>query len=390
MITKISNARIIRGDEILSRQNIYLQDGVILGISDREISFDAEIDAQEMYVSPGFIDIHSHGGGDADFMDGAVDAFLQAARMHARHGTTTIVPTATSGTLEEMTKMSEIFEEACAQNTDGADMPGLHLEGPYFSMAQRGAQDPRFIRAPKPEEYRAILKASDHILRWSAAPELDGALEFGEALTKRGILAAIGHSDADYDQVKAALKAGYRHVTHLYSCMSTVHRRNAYRHAGIVESAYLLNDLTVEIIADGIHLPAPLLEFVYRFIGPDRTALITDSMRGAGMPDGMSILGSRENGQEVLIEDGVAKLKDRTAFAGSVATAERLVRNMIRMAGATLVDAVKMATATPARIMGFDDRGRLEEGLRADLVLFDDDINVRRTIIGGRTVYQEG
>ena len=389
MITKISNARIIRGDEILDGQSMYLLDGVILGISEREMAFDEEIDAQRMYLAPGFIDIHSHGGGDADFMDGTVEAFLQAARMHAQHGTTTIVPTATSGTREEMAGMSKVYEEACAQNTDGADMPGLHLEGPYFSMAQRGAQDPKFIRAPRPEEYIAILDASDHILRWSAAPELEGALEFGEELTRRGVLAAIGHSDADYDQVKAALGAGYRHVTHLYSGMSTVHRRNAYRYAGVVESAYLLKDLTVEIIADGIHLPAPLLEFVYRFIGPDRTALITDSMRGAGMPDGLSILGSRENGQEVLIEDGVAKLKDRTAFAGSVATTERLVRNMVCMAGATLTDAVKMATATPAKIMGFDDRGRLEEGLRADLVLFDDDINVRRTIIGGRTVYRE-
>lgn len=390
MVTKISNARIIRGDEILRRQNIYLLDSLIFGISECELPFDEEINAQGLYIAPGFIDIHSHGGGDADFMDGTVDAFLQAARLHARHGTTTIVPTATSGILEEMMDMSKVFEEACTQNTDGADMPGLHLEGPYFSMAQRGAQDPKFIRAPKPEEYNAILDASDHVLRWSAAPELDGALDFGAELTKRGVLAAIGHSDADYDQVKAALKAGYRHVTHLYSCMSTVHRRNAYRYAGIVESAYLLDDLSVEIIADGIHLPAPLLEFVYRFIGPDRVALITDSMRGAGMPDGVSILGSCKNGQEVLIEDGVAKLKDRTAFAGSVATAERLVRNMICMAGATLTDAVKMATATPARIMGFEDRGRLETGLRADLVLFDDDINIRRTIIGGRTVYQEG
>lgn len=390
MVTKISNARIIRGDEILDGANLYFADGVITAVSEDALPFDEEIDAQGLYLAPGFIDIHSHGGGDADFMDGTPEAFLTAAQMHAQHGTTTIVPTATSGTYEEMASMSEVFEEACRQNTSGADMPGLHLEGPYFSMAQRGAQDPKFIRSPQPEEYNQILNASDHILRWSAAPELEGALEFGKALTQRGVLAAIGHSDADYDQVKAALAAGYRHITHLYSCMSTVHRRNAYRYAGVVESAYLLNGLTVEIIADGIHLPAPLLEFVYRFIGPDRTALVTDSMRGAGMPDGLSILGSRKNGQQVLLEDGVAKLMDRSAFAGSVATTDRLVRNMIAMAGATLTDAVKMAAATPAKIMNFTDRGRLESGLRADFVLFDEQISVHRTIVGGHTVYQEG
>ena len=171
--------------------------------------------------------------------------------------------------------------------------------------------------------------------------------------------------------------------------MSTVHRKNAFRYAGVVEAAYLLDELTVEVIADGVHLPAPLLQFVYRFKGPDKIALVTDSMRGAGMPDGLSVLGSRKNGQQVLIEDGVAKLMDRSAFAGSVATTDRLLRNMIRLGGASLPDAVKMATETPARIMGFADRGRLEAGLRADLVFFDDEIRVSRTMVAGRTVFAQ-
>lgn len=388
MVTKIANARIVMGDAVLEGQSLYYQDGRITAVTADALPFDACIDAQGRYLAPGFIDIHSHGGGDADFMDGTPEAFCCAARMHAMHGTTTIVPTATSGSREEMLVMAEVFERACAENTTGADMPGLHLEGPYFAMSQRGAQDPRHVRAPQKDEYLQILDATDHILRWSAAPELDGALEFGEELKKRGIIAAIGHTDADYDEVAAAVKAGFSHVTHLYSCTSTVHRKNAYRYAGVLESAYLMDDLTVEIIADGIHLPSPLLQFVYRFKGPDKTALVTDSMRGAGMPDGPSILGSRDTGMEVIIEDGVAKLLDRTAFAGSVATTDRLVRNMIHMAGATLTDAVKMATATPARIMGFDDRGVLTPGKRADLVLFDDTITISHTIVGGKTVYE--
>lgn len=375
--------------EIRDGLNLYIENGKIAAITAQELPADEVIDACGSYVSPGFVDIHSHGGGDADFMDGTSAAFLTTAEMHARHGTTTIIPTATSGTAGEMAGMEASFEEARRNNVRGADMPGLHLEGPYFAMSQRGAQDPRYVRDPDPAEYEAILNSSRHIMRWSAAPELNGALEFGRALKERGILASIGHSDASYDEVVKAVEAGYSHVTHLYSCMSTVHRKNAFRYAGIVEAAYLMDDLTVEIIADGIHLPAPLLQFVYRFKGPDRTALVTDSMRGAGMPDGLSILGSRKTGQQVLLEDGVAKLMDRSAFAGSVATTDRLVRNMVNLAHAPLTDAVKMATQTPARIMKLNDRGMLREGLRADIVIFGESINVSRTIVDGRTVYEQ-
>ena len=185
-----------------------------------------------------------------------------------------------------------------------------------------------------------------------------------------------------------AYQAGFSHVTHLYSCMSSITRRNAYRYAGAIEAAYMIDDMTVEIIADGVHLPKSLLQFVYKFKGADRIALVTDSMRGAGMPDGPSILGSLKRGQPVIIEDGVAKLPDRSAFAGSVATADRLVRTMVQVAGVPLPDAVKMMTATPARIIGVNDRkGRIEIGLDADLVLFDKEIDIKMTIVNGRIVY---
>lgn len=389
MTTKIIHARLIMPDGVREGCDIYFTDDKISAITAQALPHNRVIDARGLYLSPGLIDIHTHGAGDADFLDGTKEAFLTAARAHARFGATTIVPTATSGTREEMLLMGRAYESACRVNDSGADMPGLHLEGPYFSMEQCGAQDPRYVRAPRREEYEAILDACKHILRWSAAPELPGALEFAGILKKRGIVAAIGHSNAEFSEVLAAVEAGYRHVTHLYSCMSTVHRKNAYRYGGVVEAAYLMDELTVEIIADGCHLPAELLKFVYKFKGPDRTALITDSMRGAGMPDGaVSILGSRQNGQQVLLENGVAKLMDRSAFAGSTATCDRLVRNMVNLAGASLADAIRMATATPARIMGFTDRGTLTEGKRADFVLFDENIHVFRTIVGGRTVYE--
>ncbi len=385
-MTVIQNGKLIHGGEVREGA-IAFENGVLVPVPD-SLDGATVIDAGGQYVSAGFVDIHTHGGGDSDFLDNTAEAFLTAARLHAQHGTTTLLPTATSGTPEETVTILGVMDEVASLEHDGADMPGIHFEGPYFSPEQCGAQDPDKVRAPDPAEYERVLSLSNRILRWSAAPELAGSQAFAAALKAHGVLPAIGHSNADYDEVVEAADWGFTHVTHLYSCCSTVHRRNAYRYAGIVEAAYLLPQLTVEIIADGVHLPPPLLQQVYRFIGPDRTALVTDSMRGAGMPNGESVLGGRVGGLSVIIEDGVAKLPDRSAFAGSVATMERLIKNMVQLAGATLADAVKMATETPARIMGLCDRGTLDIGKRADIVLFDDTFRVMRTIVGGRTVYE--
>ncbi len=388
---KITGGKVILRDRVAEKLNVYVDQGLIAAVTAESLPFDEEIDAKGRYVSPGFIEMHTHGGGDCDFLDGTPEAFLTASELHASHGVTTLIPTATSGTLEDTLNLNAAYEEAVRRNTHGADMPGLHLEGPYFAYGQRGAQDPRHLRNPEPEEYCKILDACPHVLRWSVAPELPGALGLAEELKKRGILAAVGHSDAEWPEMEAAWNAGYTHVTHLYSGMSTVHRKNAYRYIGVVEAAYLIDDMTVEIIADGCHLPAELLKFVYKFKGPERIALVTDSMRGAGMPDGtVSMLGHWKNGLETIIEDGVAKLPDRTAFAGSVATFDRLVRNMLSMAEVPMHEVITMACRTPARIMGFHDRGELAPGLRADIVLFDDNVDVSIVMREGRVIWKDG
>ncbi len=388
MITKITGGSVILENGIFENLIVYIENGIIREITENNsLSFDQEIDAGGKYVSPGFVEIHSHGAGGCDFLDGTVEAFLTASEKHAMHGVTTLIPTATSSEIEATIAIQKTYEEACRKNTRGADMPGLHLEGPYFAYGQRGAQDPRYLRDPSPEEYEKILDACKSVLRWSIAPELPGAIEMGKALKKRGILPAIGHSDAEWDDVQKAYEAGFTHVTHLYSGMSTVHRKNAYRYIGVVESAYLIDDMTVEIIADGKHLPAELLKFVYKFKGPDKIALVTDSMRGAGMPDGPTMLGHHTNGLPCIIEEGVAKLPDRTAFAGSVATFDRLVRNMIIMAEVPMHEAVKMATKTPAKIMNLTDRGEIAPGKRADIILFNDHIDVSFVMIKGTKVF---
>ncbi|SHF36279.1 N-acetylglucosamine-6-phosphate deacetylase [Pedobacter caeni] len=389
---KIYNGKIITPHRTIDGGCILIEGGKILEVSASDIPVEnaLEINAMGNYIGPGFIDLHVHGGGGHDFMDNEPDGFLAIAALHAKHGTTALMPTTLSSEHQDLMDTLSTYEAADARNVNGAQFIGIHIEGPYFSMEQRGAQDPRYIRAPVPAEYQEIVASSGAIKRWSAAPELKGALEFGQYLTERGILPSIAHTNAIYEEVLPAFEKGFRHATHFYSCMSGVSRRNAYRYAGVIESAYLLDAMTVEIIADGIHLPPPLLKLVLKIKGADRTALVTDAMRAAGMPPGPSILGSRRDGLEVIVEDNVAKLKDRTAFAGSVATMDRLVRNMVTMADATLEDAVKMASLTPANIIGIADRkGSLVAGKDSDIVIFDHEINIVRTIVSGRSVYEK-
>lgn len=387
---KISNAKIVTPYRIIPQGSVLISGDIISAVSEGNIvAADAlEIDAKGKYVAPGFIDIHVHGGGGHDFMDGNESAFLKIAETHVKYGTTSMLPTTLTGEKEGLMETLTIYEEANRKNKSGSQFLGMHLEGPYFAMNQRGAQDPRYIRAPDPDEYREVIAHSSSIRRWSAAPELKGAIEFGRYLRKHGILAAVAHTDAIYEEVIEAFDNGYTLATHLYSGMSGVTRRNAFRYAGVIESAFLIDEMDVEIIADGVHLPAPLLKLVYKIKGADRTALITDSMRAAGMPPGNSILGNLKNGLPVIVEDNVAKLPDRTAFAGSVATADRLVRNMISLADVSLIDAVRMMTSTPARIVGVAERkGSLAQGKDADIVIFDEKINIETTIVKGKVVY---
>jgi N-acetylglucosamine-6-phosphate deacetylase len=389
---RIHNGKIITPYTIIPKGTVLVSGDKIIAVveGDQELEDAVEVDARGNYISPGFIDMHVHGGGGHDFMDGNDAAFLKIAETHAQYGTTSMFPTTLTSELEDLYHTLDLYEQASKNNTRGAQFLGLHLEGPYFALNQRGAQDPRYIRDPDPAEYQDILSRSASIKRWSAAPELKGGMAFGKYVTSKGILAALAHTDAIYEEVLEAYESGYTLATHFYSAMSGVTRRNAFRYAGVIESVYLLDGIDVEIIADGVHLPAPLLKLVYKIKGADRIALITDAMRAAGISRTESILGSLKNGLSVIIEDGVAKLPDRTSFAGSVATADRLVRTMIEKAEVALTDAVQMITSTPARIMNISaSKGSLEKGKDADIVIFDDDINIQMTMIKGTVVYEK-
>lgn len=391
----IKNARVILKDRILNGY-VETDNGRISRVgSGAPDPVDPSVpawDAGGLYLSPGFFELHTHGAGGSDFMDEDPADMVTAAMTHLRHGTTSILPTTVAASPDEMTRCIENFHTVKKQMKDGPNLVGLHMEGPYLSIRQKGAIDERYIRNPDPAEYRKMVELADGtIARWTVAPELPGALEMGDYLAMHGILPSIGHSDAEYAHVREAFHHGFTHVTHLYSGMSTIVRKGGFRYPGVTESAYAIEDLTVEIIADGCHLPPELLRMVYRIKGPEKTCLVCDSMRCAGTGQPESELGSRNSGRRVIIEDGVAKLPDRSAFAGSIATDDRLVRVMHEKAGVPLYDCITMMCLTPARIMHMDNRkGSVAPGKDADLVLFDDHVNVRRVLMGGRTVYDQG
>ncbi|ERJ59671.1 N-acetylglucosamine-6-phosphate deacetylase [Sphingobacterium paucimobilis] len=388
------NARIILQDSIVwgavlveGKRIKRIIEGKIVGLDEfQDTDF---LDLKGNYLSPGFIDIHIHGGGGYDFMDGTEEAFREIAVVHAQYGTTALVPTTLTTTKEQLEETLNSYTKVKEQIINGAQFLGMHLEGPYFALSQRGAQDPRYIRNPDPDEYRYLIENYSSIVRWSAAPELEGALEFGKYLSQKGIIAAIAHTDAIYEDVVAAHNIGFNLMTHFYSAMSSVSRRNAFRYAGVVEAGYLIDDFDLELIADGIHLPDPLLRLIYKVKGPDKMVLITDAMRAAGTNVNESVLGSLEDGLEVLVEDGVAKLKDRSAFAGSVATADRLIRTMLKLGDIPLEEIIRMITFNPARVMKVADRkGSIALEKDADLVVFDDDVRVLMTVVNGRIVYR--
>ena len=385
-----TNALIVLPDTILDDHYLSVKNGVIesigKGTPDREqLNSCTTVDCGGQYLSPGFIDIHCHGGGGADFMDGHMEDILTAARAHLIHGTTGICPTTLTCSDEELFTFFESFRQAREVTEQMPHLLGIHLEGPYFSPAQAGAQPPKYLVHPRPEHYHEILRRGQgNIVRWSAAPELPGALELGDELAGKGIKVSMGHSDAGFEDIVNAMEHGYSQITHFYSAMSTITRKRGRRVLGLIECGYLFDRLKVEIIADGIHLPPELLKLILKCKNHDDICLVTDSMRGAGMPDGPSLLGSKKNGVPVIIEDGIANMPDFSSFAGSVATTDRLVRVMVQKAGLPVWEAVKMASLNPASFLGIQETyGSIQPGKSADLLIFDDDIRISSVYVSG-------
>ncbi|MDD6499707.1 MAG: N-acetylglucosamine-6-phosphate deacetylase [Bacteroidales bacterium] len=384
MFKQIINGRILTPQGWLEGGSVIVEDGKIAEVSNNNFAIEGAeiIDAKGCDIVPGGIEMHVHGGGGRDFMEGEEEAFREAVDAHMQYGTTSIFPTLSSSTVPMIEKACETCTKLMSE--PNSPILGLHLEGPYFNPKQAGAQIPEWIKAPVKEEYEYLLEKWPCLKRWDEAPELEGSHEFIKCCCKHGVLPSIGHTRAKYEEVAAANELGMTHATHFYNAMPVVYKNREFKETGTVESIFALENMTVEMIADGIHVPPVMLRMIYQIKGVERTALITDALACAASKDDTAF------DPRVVLEDGVCKLADRSALAGSIATMDRLVRTCVQQAGIPMEDACRMISETPAKIMGvYDRKGSLEKGKDADIIFFDKDQELTFVMQMGRIVRNE-
>lgn len=377
----IHSVRLILPGDILPNGFVTFRDGRIDQIGDGAHP-DATTDGHGRFLAPGFLDLHVHGGNGADFLDATPDAFCRAAQFHLEGGTTSLCPTLATATYEKFGAALDAFRTATSRAP--SRLLPLHLEGPHLAHAKAGAQDPQLLITPEEKHIRWLEQHAEYISQVTVAPEISNALRFIERASDAGIRVSVGHSDATADQAAAGVALGATKVTHLFNAMSTSAKHGLFREAGLAEYALTDDRLTCEVIADGFHVPPVMIRMAFRAKGTQRMVLVSDALAGAGLPPGSEF---RLGRLACVVDHGYCKLADGSALSGSATRLIDHVRFVTRKAGISLVDAVHMATKTPARVLGLaGDLGEIAPGCQADLVEFDEDVNVQRVWVGGRPV----
>lgn len=373
----ITNCRIIYKDKI-EEGSIRIEAGRISAINPEKIEGEELFDAKGLYLSPGFIDIHIHGAAGCDTMDGNEMAISSIARAIAKHGTTSFLPTTMTVSIEEINRSLQVIKKLKEEGTTGANVLGAHLEGPFVSPRAIGAQNPKYLLKPSVSAYdQMVAGCEDAVVSMTLAPEEEGAKALIQYVTGQGVVCSAGHTKATYDEIQKSIEWGISHATHLYNAMTPF----THRDPGVV-GAIFDSDITTETISDGIHVSYPALKIAYKQKATDKVMLVTDAMMACCMPDGNYSLG----GQEVIVFGGVARLKNG-ALAGSVLTLDQAVRNVYKNCQLPLYEVIKMATYNPAKFCKVEDRkGQIAEGYDADLVLFDDNIEICKVFIRGKEI----
>ncbi|MEJ2750865.1 MAG: N-acetylglucosamine-6-phosphate deacetylase, partial [Anaerolineae bacterium] len=328
------------------------------------------------------IDIHTHGALGHTFNEPTAEAFGAITAENARRGVTALLATTATAPIPDLVASLIFTRQWMAEKRPGAQVLGAHVEGPYFSLPKAGAQDPANIRNPDDGTVDQLLVHHDVIRQFTYAPELPGALALTWRLVELGIVAAAGHSSAKEEEVTQIIEAGLHHIIHIWSAQSTTVREGPWRKPGLLEVSLVYDNLTVEMIADNKHLPPTLMKLAYKCIGPDRLCIISDATSGAGLPDGSRF---RMGGLEYEVDNGVGMMLDRSSFAGSSTLLNEMVPILVEHVGIPLPEAVRMASLTPARVIGVADRkGSLEAGKDADIAIFNNDFTAWRVLINGR------
>ena len=384
----IGNGTAVFHDRLVKGGSVLVENGRITAVNEPCPESVTAVDVQGGYILPGFIDLHLHGGGGADFTDAEPGCVKAVAQEHGRHGTTAMVPTTMTCPDELLEKTILNFLAETREPFDGPELLGLHLEGPFFATAgkSKGAQPVREMRVPTREMLEHFIRlAEGRILRWDEAPELPNTDLFASVMREHGILPSIAHTDGMAPEAYRAFDLGFTHVTHFLSATNWSRKQNARVYGGLNEAVLLRDDITVELICDGCHVPKELLLLIYKIKGAGRIALITDAMRAAGTDVKESVLGSMEGGVPVVIVNGVAQLPDLSFFAGSIGTMDRALRFAHLQCGIPLPEVSTMLSATPAKIAGcFGRKGSLTSGKDADIVIMDSEFNVTGVYVRGK------
>lgn len=372
MPTVIAADSLVTGGQVYAPGAVTIEGSMITAVSD---AVPERVDVRVAHLVPGFVDIHTHGAGGATVVGADQQAIATFAATHRRHGTTTIcaslVSTHPQPLLDDVAALAELVDDGL--------IAGTHLEGPWISPVMKGAHDPSALRPPSPDEVDAIIAAARGTVHMvTLAPELDHGMAAVRRFADAGVLAAFGHSDADWAQTRAAIDAGSIVTTHLFNQMRPIH----HRAPGPIPA--LLGDprMHVELIADGIHVHPAVIALVRQSVSPERLVLVTDAMAATGQSDGEYMLGDLS----VSVADGVARLTDTGALAGSTLTMDEAFRLVVTSCGFSLSDAVKAASVNPARLLGRADIGSVAVGKVADLVALDSDLAVQRVWHKGRAV----
>ncbi len=386
----IKNGKIITPFEIVLG-DVRVENGKIVEVGENLTVKNDEIvqDVSGNFVTPGFIDIHSHGGYGSDFMDATDEAFNNALKFHADNGTTTVLPTSCTAPVSDIKIFLDYTKKYLKNpNENVSKVLGVHLEGPYLSERNRGAQKLEDLKVPSRDGYDFILDYIDVVKSVTIAPELDGADKMCKDLSSKGILMCGGHDDGVYPEFMPAIENGLSHVTHLYCVTSDVRFKNGVRNVGLREYALIDDRLSVELIADDKHIPQELLKMIVRAKGTEKICLVSDSLRCAGLANDGTIysLGSGDGAQKVYIDDGVAKVYGVGNYAGSITSVRQMIKNVMK-AGVGICSAVRMATINPAKVIGEEKNiGSIEVGKCADLCVLNEDFEVEKIIINGRLI----